>query len=113
MKPSAIHLFRPAAFALAALFGSAPLAALAQADAPSWAAPYYDVSSHVLRGVITNAAPYRITLQLGRNGRTLAIDLKNGTTISPTGTTLTPGMHVRIHGYWSNGTFIANRVRLR
>ena len=63
--------------------------------------------------MITYAAPYRITLHVGPRGRSLPIDLHNGTVILPTGTTLTPGMHVNVRGYWSNGTFIANRVRVQ
>jgi len=109
--------FRPtrlvglAALALAtASFGAAAVPAVAQ---PDFAVPYYDASRHTLVGVITYSAPYRLTLQVGPHGRTLPVDLKNGTVILPTGTTLTPGMHVVLHGYWSNGTFIANRVHLR
>jgi hypothetical protein len=96
-------------------FGAAALPASAQVygPPPPWAAPYYDATRHVLAGVIRYAAPYRITLQVGPGGRTLPIDLKNGTIIRPTGTTLTPGMNVLVHGYWSHGTFIANRVRVR
>ncbi|MFY9779008.1 MAG: hypothetical protein WAJ85_00685 [Candidatus Baltobacteraceae bacterium] len=95
--------------------GAATAPALAQAygPPPPWAVRYYDSSRHVLVGVIRYAAPYRITLQVGPRGRTLPIDLKNGTVIRPTGTTLTPGMNVSVHGYWSNGTFIANRVHVR
>jgi hypothetical protein len=104
------------ALALGSLsFGAATLPALAQpyGPPPPWAAPYYDTSRHVLAGVIQYAAPYRITLQVGPRRRTLPIDLKNGTIIRPTGTTLTPGMHVLVHGYWSRGAFIANRVRVQ
>ncbi len=41
------------------------------------------------------------------------IDLKNGTVILPTGATPMPNEHVAVTGYWSNGTFIANRVIIR
>jgi hypothetical protein len=41
------------------------------------------------------------------------IDLKHGTEILPTGATPTPGERVAIVGYYSNGTFIANRVIIR
>jgi hypothetical protein len=41
------------------------------------------------------------------------VDLKNGTIIRPEGTSLVAGMRVAIFGYWSKGTFIANRVVLR
>jgi hypothetical protein len=95
--------------------GAATLPALGQpyGPPPTWAAPYYDTSRHVLAGVIRYAAPYRITLQVGPRHHALPIDLKNGTIIQPTGTTLTPGMHVLVRGYWRAGTFIANRVRVR
>ena len=114
IKSSLTHFVRPIVLALATATFAAPVAALAQTygPPPPWAAPYYDVSRHVLKGVITYAAPYRITVQVGSNGHTLSVDLKNGTTILPTGTTLTPGMHISLRGYWSNGTFIANRVRV-
>lgn len=79
---------------------------------PAWAAPYYDTQSHVLTGVIVGAAPYRIAVRVGERRRPLQIDLKNGTVINPVGTRLAPGQNVRIRGYWSQGTFIANRVRV-
>jgi hypothetical protein len=41
------------------------------------------------------------------------IDLKNGTVILPTGATPAPSQRVAIVGYYSHGTFIANRVLLR
>jgi hypothetical protein len=119
MKPHKVRSVRPAvalACALAGLSFSAtalPAPAQTYGPPPPWAARSYDANRHVLSGVIRNAAPYRITLQIGPGGRTLPIDLKNGTVILPTGTTLTPGMHVMVHGYWSGGTFIANRVRVR
>lgn len=111
-----LRSIRPLAFAFAAVsLGAAALPATAQmyGPPPPWAARYYDVSRHILAGVVRNAAPYRVTLQLGPRGRSIPIDLKNGTTIRPIGTTLTPGMRVLVHGYWSNGTFIANHVRVR
>jgi hypothetical protein len=79
---------------------------------PAWAAPYYDTTSHVLTGTIVNSAPYRITVRVGERRRGLPIDLKNGTVINPVGTRLVAGQNVRIRGYWSQGTFIANRVRV-
>jgi hypothetical protein len=112
---NATHPTLALAIALGGLsFGAAaaPAAAQVYGPAPTWAAPYYDATRRLLSGVITAAAPYRVTVQVGPRGRSLNIDLKNGTIIRPTGTTLTPGMHVLVHGYWSNGTFIANRVRV-
>jgi hypothetical protein len=50
---------------------------------------------------------------LRRNGVVQTIDLKNGTVILPTGATPTPGEKIAIVGYYSQGTFIANRVILR
>ena len=46
-------------------------------------------------------------------GDTMTVDLKEGTVIRPTGATPTAGQRVAVFGYWSNGTFIANRVILR
>ncbi|MGH7727387.1 MAG: hypothetical protein ACREM2_01165 [Vulcanimicrobiaceae bacterium] len=98
-------------------FGAATVPASAQVygPPPPWAAPYYNASRHILNGVITYSAPYRINLRVGPpgpRGHSLPIDLKNGTVILPTGTTLVPGMRVHLRGYWSRGTFIANRVRV-
>lgn len=92
------------------MLGAATAPAVAQ---PDFAVPYYNATRHTLVGMITYSAPYRLTVQVGPRGRTLPVDLKNGTIIHPTGTSLAPGMHVVLHGYWSNGTFIANRVVVR
>jgi hypothetical protein len=48
-----------------------------------------------------------------RNGMVQTIDLKHGTVIYPTGATPTQGERVALVGYYSSGTFIANRVILR
>jgi hypothetical protein len=67
---------------------------------------------HVILGTVTQFQPFR--LQIARtNGTVQTIDLKHGTEILPTGET--PGTHERVAviGYYSNGTFIANRVILR
>ena len=77
---------------------------------PGWDQYQYD-RNHVMLGRVTAFAPYRLTL-LRRNGIVQTIDLKNGTIIYPTGATPAPGMRVAIVGYYSNGTFIANRVIL-
>jgi hypothetical protein len=116
IKCSPTPFARPLALAFAvAVAGLTPAAALAQpyGPPPPWAVPYYDTAHNVLTGMITNAAPYRLVLQLGPGGRTVPVDLKRGTTIVPVGTSLTPGMRVMVRGYWSNGTFVANHVRLR
>jgi hypothetical protein len=120
IKPHTASAVRPSlalALALGSLsFGAATLPALAQAyygPPPAWTEPDHDTPRHDLAGVITYAAPYRIRLRVGFLGHTLPIDLHDGTVIWPTGTTLNPGMHVLVRGYWSDGTFIANRVRVR
>lgn len=78
---------------------------------PGWDSYQYD-HRHVMLGVIDSFAPYRLTLTR-RNGVTQTIDLKHGTAILPTGATPTSGERVAIVGYYSNGTFIANRVIVR
>ena len=67
---------------------------------------------HVILGRVAAFAPYR--LQVARpDGFVQMIDLKNGTVILPTGATPAPSQRVAIVGYYSRGTFIANRVLLR
>ncbi len=95
---------------------SAP--ALAQYDGPvyngwqqGWDTYKFD-RRHVMLGTVSAFQPYRVTI-LRRNGNIQTIDLKNGTVILPTGATPTPGEHIAIVGYYSQGTFIANRVILR
>ena len=80
---------------------------------PAWETGNYD-RHHVLIGTIADFKPYRMLLQpADPNGNATTVDLKNGTVIRPDGTTLSPGMRVAVMGYWSKGTFIANRVILR
>ena len=80
---------------------------------PTWDAGKYD-RHHVLIGTVADFKPYRMLLQPpDPDGHATMIDLKNGTVIRPEGTSLVPGMRVAIFGYWSKGTFIANRVILR
>lgn len=110
-----------AGMALATLFGSASLAtpAFAQGYAyptyttwqSDWDADRYD-RKHVMLGVVTGFAPYRLTVQR-RNGIVQTVDLKNGTLIFPTGATPSAGERVALVGYYSNGTFVVNRVVLR
>ncbi len=78
---------------------------------PSWDQWQYD-KRHVKLGVVVNFSPYRLTIQR-RNGMQETIDLKNGTIIFPQGATPTQGERAAVVGYYSNGTFIANRVVLR
>jgi hypothetical protein len=66
---------------------------------------------HVILGVVADFKPFR--LQVSRpDGPTQTIDLKQGTTILPGGMTPMPNQKVAVIGYYSNGTFIANRVIL-
>jgi hypothetical protein len=76
-----------------------------------WNTYHYD-RAHVILGVVAGFSPYRLTVA-ARDGSTATIDLKPGTAIFPTGQTPTEGEHVAVLGYWSRGTFIANRVILR
>lgn len=67
---------------------------------------------HVVLGTVAGFTPYRLTV-MRRNGYVETVDLKNGTVIRPRGATPSPGERVALVGYYSNGTFIANRVILR
>jgi len=64
---------------------------------------------HVILGTVTGFAPYRLQVAR-RDGNVQTIDLKNGTVILPTGTTPMRNELVAVVGYYSRGTFIANRV---
>ncbi len=76
----------------------------------TWDNGAYD-RNHVMVGTVTKYAKSRLTLQNGA-GDVDVIDLKEGTVIVPTGGTPTAGQRAAVFGYWSNGTFIANRVVL-
>lgn len=102
-----------------------PIAAVAQYDQygqygppptyttwqPDWDQYHYD-RHHVILGRVANFSPYRLTVAQ-RNGNVQTVDLKHGTVIFPTGATPQQGDRVALVGYYSNGTFIANRVILR
>jgi hypothetical protein len=76
----------------------------------TWNNDQYD-KRHVILGTVADFKPFR--LQVSRaDGPTQTIDLKQGTTILPTGMTPMPNQRVAVVGYYSNGTFIANRVIL-
>jgi hypothetical protein len=77
----------------------------------AWDRYEYD-RHHVILGTIANFQPYRLQIAKS-NGRLQMIDLKNGTVILPTGTTPMPNERVAVVGYYSHGTFIANRVLIR
>jgi hypothetical protein len=75
---------------------------------PAWDRFQFD-RRHVILGTVASFQPFR--LQLARtNGTVQMIDLKNGTVILPVGATPTTNERVAIVGYYSRGTFIANRV---
>jgi hypothetical protein len=110
-----------ASLALAALLAPASMSIPAFAQAypypaytawqPDWNADRYD-RHHVMLGVVTDFTPYRLTVHR-RNGIVQTVDLKNGTIIFPTGATPSPGQRVALVGYYSDGTFVVNRVILR
>jgi len=66
---------------------------------------------HVILGTVASFAPYRLQI-VRRDGAFQMIDLKGGTVIVPRGATPSPTQRVAVAGYYSNGTFIANRVLL-
>ena len=78
---------------------------------PDWDQYNYD-RHHVMLGHVASFTPYRLTV-MRRNGDVQTVDLKHGTEIYPTGATPSPGERVALVGYYSNGTFIADRVILR
>jgi hypothetical protein len=78
---------------------------------PTWDTGAYD-RNHVLIGTVGKYARSRLTIN-STQGDSMVVDLKEGTVIRPTGATPTAGQRVAVFGYWSNGTFIANRIVLR
>ncbi len=78
---------------------------------PEWDR-YHADRRHVILGTVASFQPYRLQIAR-RNGHVKAIDLKNGTVILPTGATPTVNDRVAAIGYYSHGTFIANRILLR
>ncbi len=78
---------------------------------PGWDTYNYD-RHHVMLGTVTDFAPYRLTV-MRHNGMVQTVDLKHGTIIYPTGATPMQGERVSLVGYYSNGTFVVNRVILR
>ena len=78
---------------------------------PAWDAGRFD-RHHVILGTVARFAPYRLQVAR-RDGVVQPIDLKNGTVILPRGATPTVTQRVAVVGYYSHGTFIANRVLLR
>jgi hypothetical protein len=77
----------------------------------AWDGATYDHRHYVI-GTVSSFTAYR--LSVARAGdEMMQIDLKKGTVIRPTGLNLAPGERVAVIGYWSKGTFIANRIVLR
>jgi hypothetical protein len=102
---------------LAATIGANVLPAAAQQVGPayerwqaSWDSYQYD-RHHVILGTVAAFEPFRLEVAR-RDGVVQMIDLKNGTVILPTGATPTTNQRVAVLGYYSKGTFIANRVIL-
>ena len=77
---------------------------------PDWDRDRYD-RRHVILGTVSNFRPFRLQVAR-RNGTVQTIDLKQGTRIFPRGETPSVNERVAVSGYYSNGTFIANRVIL-
>ncbi|HZO94259.1 MAG TPA: hypothetical protein VFB22_10890 [Candidatus Baltobacteraceae bacterium] len=127
-----LDIFRPLAIG-AGIFGATAAIGAAQAGAPcapgpatwssfdpaynnvttwqsAWDTGAYD-RNHVMLGTVGQYKIGRLTIANGA-GDTTTVDLKEGTVIEPTGSTPHAGQRVAVFGYWSNGTFIANRVVL-
>jgi len=138
MKTTAIEIIRPVALGLG-IFGATAAIGAAQATNPcapttangygpstwstfdpmynsvtswqsAWDTGAYD-RNHMMLGTVGQFRTGRLTISNG-TGDTTTIDLKEGTVIEPTGATPQAGQRVAVFGYWSNGTFIANRVVL-
>jgi hypothetical protein len=104
-----------ALFALS--LGAATIPASAQMTGPtyrqwqtSWDRGQFD-KEHVILGTVARFQPFRLDVAR-RDGNVQTIDLKHGTRIFPRGETPATNERVAILGYYSNGTFIANRVIL-
>jgi hypothetical protein len=131
-KSDALNIIRPLAVGIG-IFGAAGAIGSAQTTNPcmgstSWNAvdpAYNSIDSwqtawdkgnydrnHILVGTVGSFAPFRLTM-LTAAGDSMTIDLKSGTVMRPDSAKPQAGEHVAIFGYWSNGTFIANRVVLR
>jgi len=124
-----LEIIRPLAIALA-IFGAAGAMGGAQVPNPcatawngfdpgynsvdawlsAWDTGAYD-RNHILLGTVDGFAPNRLKMTVFQ-GDSLTVDLKEGTVIRPTGSTPTAGQRVAVFGYWSKGTFIANRIIL-
>ena len=79
---------------------------------PTWDTYQFD-THHVMLGVVARLFALSFDRTSPANGNVQTVDLKNGTIIYPTGATPTQGERVSLVGYYSNGTFICNRVIIR
>ncbi len=79
-----------------------------QAWQPAWDRFEFD-RRHVMLGTVASFQPFRLQIAR-RDGNVQMIDLKNGTVILPTGATPMVNERIAVVGYYSRGTFIANRV---
>lgn len=61
-----------------------------------------------IQGVVTSSVPYHMNVRI--HDQIYSVSLHDGTIIKPTGITLEPTMIVNVAGYWSGGTFVANRI---
>ena len=77
---------------------------------PAWDQGQYD-RHHMILGTVAAFQPFRLQVAR-RDGNIQLIDLKPGTRIFPRGATPSTNERVAVTGYYSNGTFIANRVIL-
>jgi len=75
---------------------------------PGWDRHEFD-RHHVILGTVAGFQPFRLEVAR-RDGAIQQIDLKDGTVILPTGATPMRNERVAVIGYYSRGTFIANRV---
>jgi|SRR5579863_4923642 len=103
------------------MLAAATLATLgASASAPVLAqyAPYQyrvafvrpEVARFRVSGWVSNFDRFNMTMRA--DGRTVPVNLHQGTVILPTGLTLEPGMFVSIDGFWSDNGFQADRIVL-
>lgn len=107
--------FLGSTFAVAAVPASAQVMAPAYQGYHSWQAEWDNYQfdrHHVILGRVASFEPFRLQVAK-RDGVVQTIDLKNGTVILPTGETPATNARVAIVGYYSHGTFIANRIILR
>jgi hypothetical protein len=100
---------------LAALLAGAGAIASTAAPAAAQYAPYaygpYQ-RQNVVNGIVTYFYQFNMTIQ-APSGAIIPVQLHQGTIINPLGLSLAPGMPVTVRGYWANGAFFANRIRLR